>query len=170
MAKTRTANELLIVALQDLNDAERAMVERLPSLQSNLSPGLGKFVGEELTRAEEQRRRLDQWLTILDAPATDAPNIWLRAVIDDATRDYETIEPGVLRDIALVGAFRKGIQAERVSYETALGLARSTGKPDLEGSLRICRDEEAAADLDLATLLDSLLTDLQRNYGSLAPD
>ena len=145
------------MALQDLNDAEQAVVDRVTSFEKDVSAGLASFLSDEGDRAAEQAKRLTRSLDLLGAPATDAPNIWLRAVLDDAARDYATIVPGRLRDIALVGAFRKGKQAERVSYETALGLARVTGKPDLEASLRLCRDEEAAADAELARLLQELL-------------
>ncbi len=157
MAKTGTAHELLIVALQDLNDAEHAVVERLPSFEEQVSPELGAYLSEERQRAAEQAVRLEESLNTLRAPVTDAPNIWLRAVLDDAARDYQTIVAGNLRDIALVGAFRKAKQAERVCYETAAGLATATGNTDLETSLWLCRDEEAAADAALARLLQHLL-------------
>lgn len=157
MAKTVTARELLVVALQDLNDAEHAVTERLPSFGTDISPGLANYLAEERERAARQAARLEAALRQLDAAMTDAPNIWLRATLDDAARDYETIAPGTLRDIALVGAFRKAKQSERVSYETALGLAAAIGESALEADLRHSRDEEAAADERLARLLEELL-------------
>jgi ferritin-like metal-binding protein YciE len=157
MAKTGTTRNLLIVALQDLNDGEHAVVARIPSLAAGVSQGLARYITEERARAERQCARLEQALGALEAPATDAPNIWLRAELDDAARDYETIVPGALRDIALVGAFRKAKQSERVSYETAVGLAAATGDADLESSLQLCRDEEETADAALARLLQDLL-------------
>ena len=96
----------------------------------------------------------------MDVADTGPPNIWLRAILDDAARDYETIVPGPLRDIALVGAFRKGQQSARVSYETAIGLARVTGRSDIETRLLLCRDEEAAADAALARLQQDLLGEI----------
>ncbi|HEY6813987.1 MAG TPA: DUF892 family protein [Croceibacterium sp.] len=157
MPKTGTAEQLFIVALQDLYDAEQAVIERAPSFEADISPGLAAYLSEERRRASAQAARLKDILDTLDAPATDAPNIWLRAELDDAARDYETIVPGPLRDIALVGAFRKAKQSERVSYETAAGLARAIGRTDLEASVQICRDEELAADGELAKLLQDLL-------------
>jgi ferritin-like metal-binding protein YciE len=157
MAKTGTARELLIVALQDLNDGERAVTERLPAFADGVSAGLAGYLSEERDRAAAQSARLEQSLAGLGAPATDAPNIWLRANLDDAARDYRTIVPGDLRDIALVGAFRKAQQSARVSYETALGLAGTVGNPALADDLALCRDEEAAADAALARLLQALL-------------
>lgn len=157
MAKTETTAELLVVAMQDLNDGEHAVIDRLPFFENDISAGLSSYLSDERERAARQSARLEASLSALNASATDAPNIWLRAVLDDATRDYETIVPGPLRDIALVGAFRKGKQSERVSYETAVGLAKVTNDPDLATSLQICRDEEASADDELERLLQDLL-------------
>lgn len=157
MPKTSTARELLVVALQDLNDAERAAVERLPSFEREVSPGLATFLSQARETAAEQAARLERALDLLDASAIDTPNIWLRGILDDAARDYDTIIPGPLRDVALVGAFRKGKQAARVSYETAVGLASVPGNRDLETGLLHCRDEAAAGDAALAQLLQVLL-------------
>jgi ferritin-like metal-binding protein YciE len=153
--------ELLVVALQDLNDGEQAVVERLPSLEAGISAGLAHYLSEERERAAGQSARLEEALAALDAAPIDTPNIWLRASLDDACRDYETIMPGPLRDIALVGAFRKAKQSERVSYETAIGLAAATAKAELEASLTRCRDEEAAADAALEGLLRQLITEVR---------
>lgn len=160
MAKTSTTPELLIVALQDLNDGEYAVVDRISSFAAGVSPALARFIHDERERATRQYARLKKALAALGAPPTDAPNIWLRAELDDAARDYETIVPGALRDIALVGAFRKAKQSERVSYETAIGLAAVTGNAGLEASLLLCRDEEVAADATLARLLQDLLAQI----------
>ena len=157
MAKTGTTRDLLIVALQDLNDGERAVIRFLPSLAEGVSAPLAGYIAAERERAARQSARLEQALEALGAEPTDAPNLWLRAELDDAARDHRTIEPGVLRDIALVGAFRKARQSERVSYETAVGLANAVGEAALAASLEQSRDEEAHADAELAGLLQEFL-------------
>ena len=162
MAKTGTAHELLIVALQDLNDGEHAVAARIVSIARKVSPGLARYMIDERHRAARQSARLEAALKAFDAPATDAPNLWLRAELDDAARDSKTIVPGPLRDIALVGAFRKAKQSERVSYETAVGLAKVTGQTGLARTLRLCRDEEAEADATLALLLQDLLAEVPK--------
>lgn len=160
MKKTSTVQELLIVALRDLNDGEHAVVERISSFAAGVSPALARHIDDERERATRKYARLEKALDALGASPTDAPNIWLRAELDDAVRDYETIVPGPLRDIALVGALRKAKQSERVSYETVIGLAAVTGNADLEASLLLCRDEEVAADATLARLLQDLLAQI----------
>ena len=162
MPKTKTVQELLIVALQDLNDGEHAVVERIASIARKVSPGLARYIIKERERAARQSTRLEKVLEELDAAVTGAPNIWLRAVLDDAARDSRTIVHGPLRDIALVGAFRKAKQSERVSYETAVGLAKATARTDLATSLQLSHDEEATADATLAQLLEELLALIPR--------
>jgi ferritin-like metal-binding protein YciE len=157
MSDTATSRDLLVVAVQDLHDAERAWVEKLPALADKASAGLSAFAGPELARSEEQAARLAQIAGDLDSPPDGAPNIWLRGILSDAERDAQTIVAGPLRDIALVGAFRKGKQSERVSYETAIGLANALHLPEASRSLTLSRDEEARADAELEQLLKALL-------------
>jgi ferritin-like metal-binding protein YciE len=157
MSQTRTPVELLIVAIQDLHDGEIAWGERLAELREAVPASILSFVPDELARSAAQAFRLEALAEILGAPAQKMENIWLRAILDDAKRDSETIVEGPLRAIALVGAFRKGKQSERVSYETAIGLSRQLGHDEAVAVLTLSRDEEAAADADLARLLDELL-------------
>jgi ferritin-like metal-binding protein YciE len=160
MADTLTPHALLIVALQDLHDAELAWIERSADLQRNASYRTGTYLAEEARAAQAQAERLKSAIAALDGDVQGPRNIWLRAILDDAARDADTIAPGPLRDTALVGAFRKGKQAERVSYETAIGLARRMNCDALVRTLTISRDEEARTDAALVILLDAILRDL----------
>lgn len=160
MSETSTAAQLFIVAIQDLCDGERAWTEHLPALEAKTSNGLTRYASEERERAVRQCTWLEEIARHLDVEPTDAPNLWLRAILDDAERDSRTIVRGVLRDIALTGAFRKGKQSERVSYETAIGLAHATGQAEFALTLTRIRDEEAAADAQLARILEGLLQEI----------
>jgi ferritin-like metal-binding protein YciE len=156
MADVKTDADLLINALQDLHDAEKAMVERLPEIADNVDDSqLRSIFDEDAARSAEQQRRVANLLERREAEVEGAPNIWLRAILDDAARDSETVEHGHLLDIALLGAIRKGKQAERVSYETAIALAQKLGGDDAP-TLELIRDEEAATDAALAELLTRL--------------
>lgn len=157
MDKTETPAALLTVAVQDLFDGESAWTERLSAFEPSIAhAGLGQFASEQIAAARSQADRLTRIAAELDSPPRSAPNIWLRAVLDDAERDTRTIAAGALLDIALVGAFRKGIQSERVSYETAIALAQAVGASKIAATLAAIRDEETQADAALATLLAAL--------------
>lgn len=153
MSRTGTARALLVVALQDLHDAERAWGERGAGIAAAAGSALRTLFEQDLATAARQKQRLERMLEALDATIDGDPNIWLRAILDDAERDIASIVPGPLRDTALVGALRKGKQAERVSYETAIALARQIGIGDAAEMLAAIRDEEQAFDDALAGLL-----------------
>jgi ferritin-like metal-binding protein YciE len=153
MTKTHTTEQLLIVAMQDLADAELAWTERGAKLSEGAGPGVAEFLDRTVGASARQRERLVDLLKALGAEEKGDANIWLRAVLDDAERDIASTAAGPLRDIALIGAFRKGKQAERVSYETAIALADRLGIDEAASSLTACRDEEAEADGELAVML-----------------
>lgn len=160
MADVESAPALLVMALQDLLDGERALAERLPNVAgASRDAGLKTLIEEDRARSRCQGERLSTMLAALGESEGDSPNIWLRAILDDADNDAESIAAGPWRDIALTGALRKAKQAERVSYETALALARHLGHEQAEGSLRESRDEEQAADDALARILDRLTSE-----------
>lgn len=160
MADTDTPTALLLVALQDLHDAEMAWVQRAAALQRDASYRISAYLADEMRQARTQAERLVGLIGALGGGAEGPPNIWLRAILDDAARDAATIAAGPLRDIALVGAFRKGKQAERVSYETAIGLARRMNLDAMLPPLVASRDEEARTDAALVLLLDTIVRDL----------
>lgn len=151
MPDTETPEALLLVAVQDLYDAETAWTERLDGFAAKT--GITGFIAGHRERSSTQRDRLDEVARTLGGDPEGPENIWLRAILDDADRDCATIVGGPLRDIAVVGAFRKGVQSERVSYETAIGLAGKLGYAKIADALTQSRDEEAATDDELARLL-----------------
>ena len=157
MSKTQTPKELLVVALQDLHDAEVAWNERGAALSDVAGTQLSAFLKTDLKRSVAQRMGLETLLGSLKAEVEGDPNIWLRAILDDAERDSRSIIAGPLRDTALIGAFRKGKQAERVSYETAVLLARRLGMKDVDVRLTAFRGQEEQADRELESLLQATI-------------
>ena len=158
MSEVKDAQALLVMALQDLHDGEAALVERLPEVRGSACDlGFRRFIDADRARSERQRGQVAGLTRALDAEPQDEPNIWQRAILDDAANDARTIISGHLRDIALIGALRKAKQAERVSYETAIALAKALKLRDGAGMLTAIRDEEQAADEELASLLKQLV-------------
>lgn len=154
MAEVEDMRGLLVMALQDLFDAETAMVQRLGVVHAHASDDdLRTIIAQDKARSAEQRAVLGELARDLDAAPGEATNIWLRAILDDADNDAATIARGPLRDIALAGALRKGKQSERVSYETAIALAAQLGLEKAERALAAIAGEEAAADEALAGAL-----------------
>jgi len=160
MSKTATTEQLLIVALQDLLDAKRAWEEKGGSLRDGAGWQVRAFLDQDLARSARQAETLGRLLGELGGEVEGNPNIWLRAILDDAERDIASTVSGPLRDTALIGAFRNGKQAERVSFETAMALAAKLDNAPADAALTEIRDEHAAADADLAELLARTVDEL----------
>jgi ferritin-like metal-binding protein YciE len=159
-----TARGLLIAAIQDLFDGELAWADALSRLADDARDReLTAFVQAEAGRAEDQGARLRQIAQALDTPPRGAPNIWLRAIAEDASRDTQMIARGAMLDIAMVGALRKGVQAQRVSYETAIALAAALGMNETADRLNATRTEEAGSDAALAEILNSLTSRIDQS-------
>lgn len=152
MTQTASSPALLHAAVQDLHAAKRLQVERLPGLAEAAGDRLAALIREEAARTSAQARR------IKDAGVDTAgpENLWMAGVLDDARRDARSHQAGRLRDIALIGALRKGKAAEIVSGDTALALAAETGDGALAAIVAANREEEIATDRALAALLAEL--------------
>lgn len=156
MPQVDSAKGLLIEALQDLADAARALAERGEALADSVSDeALRGLIRADLFHAEGEAAALAELLAGLEAEAEaeGARNIWLRAILDDADRDTETEAPGRWRDVALAGALRKGKQAQRVSYETAMALALREDLREMAATLEGLRNKAARMDAVLAARL-----------------
>jgi ferritin-like metal-binding protein YciE len=152
---------LLLTAVQDLYDAECAMIERLPAIAEYVSdPTLARLLADDVARSREQAERLAGIARDLGDKPKGPANIWLRAILDDADRDIRSTAAGVLLDIALVGAIRKGKHAECVSYETAIALADALSRAEDSQLLQASRDEEERTDSGLQRLLHVYCADV----------
>lgn len=156
MPDVSTVEALLVNALQDLHDGERAMAERLPAIADDVSGDIFRGMFEDnACRSATQQRKVANLLESRNADIEGVPNIWLRAILDDAQRDTEMVEKGALLDIALIAAIRKGKQAGRVSYETAIALAEALGDGDAL-TLEAIHVEEFISDTKLMSILAQL--------------
>jgi ferritin-like metal-binding protein YciE len=157
MAEVESAEALLVMAVQDLFDGENAMVERLEAVRGHAADqAMRELIAEDCGRSGRQRETLAGIAGDLDAEPGGATNIWLRAILDDADNDAKTIAHGRLRDIALAGALRKARQSQRVSYETAIALARRLKLAEAARALEDMATAAARSDAVLAAALARL--------------
>lgn len=142
---TSTCCELLTVALQDLREGRRQVVERLPDVRSAISdPATDTAFGRLIERSRDETETLAH---MLDDPEGD-PNLWADGILNDACRDIESTARGAIRDIALIGAIRKFLAADFVSLETAIALAKSQ-RSEHTNALENLRQAASAADQEL---------------------
>ncbi|WP_374944403.1 DUF892 family protein [Sphingomonas sp.] len=152
MTQTASAASLLHAAVQDLHAAKRMQVERLPELVDTAGEKLAALIVQEGARAAAQAARIES----AGVDAAGPRNLWMAGILDDADRDARSHEAGRLRDIALVGALRKGKVAEIVSSETAIALAAEMDDAAIGDVIQANRDEEIASDRALQALLSEL--------------
>lgn len=120
MSQTDTRSSLLTTALQDLRAAHDLIVKDLPDIADKVADS---ELGTLFQALVERSRDASAALIDTGRGKGGEPNIWMKGVLDDARRDAETTERGPLRDVALIGALRKGKASAIVSYETAIALA-----------------------------------------------
>ena len=112
---------------------------------------------EHRTVSEEQARRLQRIAEGMGEKAEGPESLWVFGILGGAKRDTESVAPGPLLDAAPIGAVRKLEEAEVVSYETAIGVARALRMHDAATPLVQTRAEEAAMDATLQGLLVATL-------------
>ena len=148
---------LMIDCVQDLREGEAITLKRLPSVVDGLVDGCASdILTRRLTCARRREADLEATAAELAVSSCGPQNIWMSGMLDDAQRDIETVEPGPLLDIALVGAVRKMVTASLVSYETAAAVADRLGLAAAGRRAVRARDEEAEADAGLQAALRRL--------------
>ncbi|MBL4895595.1 MAG: hypothetical protein JKY75_01850 [Erythrobacter sp.] len=121
MSDDNDLNGLLGLCLWDLGEGTLLLCERLPQIIEDVDASpLKKELQGTIEAAAERSARYFKLTDQTHGP----PNLWMTGILADARRDSQTIQRGVSLDIALIGAVRKMLQAERASIETALVLAR----------------------------------------------
>ena len=157
MAEVESAEDLLINALQDLRAAEVVLADRLPRVTKKACDDkLVAIFSGYAEQANNAAAPLAEAIERLGGDVEGAANIWMTAVLKDAKRDTKTVARGDMLDVALVGALRKGAQAARVSYETAIALAKAVVDEEAGNIVTGLRDAHNRVDDDLAALLAPL--------------
>lgn len=148
---------LLVDCVQDLREGEAVTLERLPRIAKSVrSDAVADILRRRLAAAQGRADDLDAIAKDLGVDARGPENLWMSAMLEDGKRDTEMVEGGPLLDIALIGAVRKMVVASRVSYETAVAVARRLGAADAERRLGRACAAEADADRDLHAALDAV--------------
>ena len=141
MSQTKTREALFTSCVQDLHAGELLLVERLPDILDYADdPPLRDILKAQITQSRLQAERLRASGEDVAGP----PNLWMAGILDDAHRDTQSIVPGSLLDVALIGAIRKAKAAEIVSYETAVATAEVVGNPAAAICAAILQEERTA--------------------------
>lgn len=153
MTRTSSKAALLHIALQDLHAGKLLLHQRLLAIAAAATDHLLRNAIEaDAAQAAVQAERLVAAAGDMAGPK----NLWMTGILDDADRDADSHQPGVILDIALIGAIRKAKAAEIVSSETALALARETGQDAILAAVTANHREEIGTDRALKERLQAL--------------
>ena len=154
MAEVETRDALFVDCLQDLWMGERASLDAWSGLADHAGhPELRDALGRHEAETREQAARVERIARSLGADPSGPENLWMAGMLHDARRDTQTVEPGPLLDVALIGAWRKIEEAEAASYDTAVAVARALGRTQDAEALEACAAEERGQDVRLLALL-----------------
>ena len=155
MSEVETREALFVDCLQDLWMGETASLGAWPELAASArAPELRQALHQHEAETREQAERVARIARAVGVDPAGPENLWMSGLVRDARRDTETVAPGPLLDVALIGAWRKIEQAEAASYDTAVAVARALARPPEEvAALEACAAEERGQDVRLLALL-----------------
>ncbi|WP_338446320.1 DUF892 family protein [Pelagerythrobacter marensis] len=153
MAETKTLDDFLQLCVWDLAAGARLLARRTPAVADKADePALRHSLGQLRSEAETCADRLFATTGERSGPE----NLWMAGILDDAERDTRTLPVGPLLDLAIVGAIRKALQAQRASLDTAQVVARQLADSAAIATLMSCREATEARDRALFDLLGPL--------------
>jgi ferritin-like metal-binding protein YciE len=154
-----TANsleDLMVVELSDLLDAERQLTKALPKLAKKArAKELRAALEEHLEQTKQQVDRLTQAFEALDKPARAHKCGGMRGIVEEGEEHLEKATEQVL-DAVLIAAAQKAEHYEIAAYGTARAHARRLGYEEVSHLLEQTLDEEKAADEKLTAIAESL--------------
>src|SRR5436305_8690241 len=130
MERAVNYQELMIIDLQDLYQAEIEQERQLPQLASQATnEGLRAALQDHASETQQQVLRLRQILEMIgQTPGGDGqvtPGI--QGLVSEARKKEQQVQDPVLKDLALVAAAQKVEHYEIACYGTARAMANTAG-------------------------------------------
>ena len=146
-------NELLVLELQEIHNAESQLSRMLPKLMKAVeSEELRSCLEERLSQGERLTQDIESALDEMDESPGRKKNVAAEGLINDAREHMQELESGPARDAVLIG----GIQKTEHYCVAAWGTARSLG--DAAGQKSVVKSMERA--LKEGKQMDEALTRL----------
>lgn len=146
---------LLIDQLSDLYSAEQQLVEALPKM-ANAATGenLKQAFADHLEETKVHVTRLEKAFVCLDTSSGAKPCKAMQGLVAEGADAIELEAPGVIRDLALIGAARRVEHYEIAAYKSTRGLAGAVDEEGVADLLQQTLDDECESDKRLCTLAD----------------
>ncbi|HWF18682.1 MAG TPA: ferritin-like domain-containing protein [Verrucomicrobiae bacterium] len=156
MQKLNSLDNLFLLEVQDLYNAEKQITRALPKVAKKVSsPKLKSAIEEHLQQTETHVNRLEEVFKILGQPTKGHACAAMKGILAEADELLgQKAEPAVL-DAAIIGAAQKVEHYEIASYGSVIQWAKQMGRDDIKQLLGQTLDEEEKTDQKLSELAKS---------------
>jgi ferritin-like metal-binding protein YciE len=165
--KLNSLEDLLLVELNDLYDAESRLCEALPEMaEAASSPALKAAFTEHLRQTERQKSRLEQIFVDLGKPTENVTCEAMKGLIEEGSEIIDAEGSDDVRDAALIGAAQRVEHYEIAGYGTARTFANHLGHTNVARLLQMTLEEESETDKKLTQLAEqSINIHAERSMG-----
>lgn len=146
-------HDLFQEELKDIYGAEQQLLKSMPKIVKNAkSEELIEALNNHMKQTERQIKRLEQVFEAVGIPAESKKCEAMDGLIQEAEEKLKELEPGMVRDAAIIASAQKIEHYEIASYGTLSSFAHTLDEMDAYDLLEETLDEEKET--------DSLLTEI----------
>lgn len=150
-----TLNEALESQLNDIYDAEKQLVQKLPQVAQAVSnPSVRKAIENHLEETRQQINRLDQVFNLLDSTPQTKTCAAMRGILQEADEVLSSAGNQKVKDAVIVGALQRVEHYEIAAYGTVCAFADELDLDDVADLLEETLEEEKDADKKLTGLAE----------------
>jgi ferritin-like metal-binding protein YciE len=151
-------NDLFVVQIQDLYDAEQRLTKALPKMaDAATNKPLKSAFQEHLRQTEQHVARLEKVFGIMGLTAQRETCEAMKGLIAEGDEAIKAGGDPNVRDAALIAAAQRVEHYEIAGYGTVRTLAQHLGQEEVARILQQTLDEEAACDKKLTQIAESLV-------------
>ena len=148
-------NDLFLVQLHDLYDAELRLVDAFPSLiDAAYNPDLKQALVNHQQETQHHVQRLQQVFEELDVDLVRENCEAMKGLINEANEVIEADGDHAVKDAALIAAAQRVEHYEIAGYGTARAFATRLNLPRIAALLQETLDEEGTADKILTEIAE----------------
>jgi ferritin-like metal-binding protein YciE len=153
--KLESLEDLLMVELNDLYDAEKRLCEAIPEMADAAhSPALKAAFEEHLMQTERQKSRLEQIFVELGKASANITCEAMKGLVKEGSEIISSTGSPQVRDAALIGAAQRVEHYEIAGYGTARTIAKHLGHTNVARLLQTTLDEESETDKKLTQIAE----------------
>jgi ferritin-like metal-binding protein YciE len=153
-----TLDDLLLLEINDLYDAEQRIVDALPEMAEAASnPALKQAFQHHLQETQRHVSRLEQVFVELGKPATRQTCYAMKGLLKEGSEMVEAVGSPDVKDAALISAAQRVEHYEMAGYGTARTFAEHLGHTNVAQLLQTTLDEERQTDLRLTELAEDTI-------------